>query len=315
VILNCKICNTEFSPRGRSLTCSKECSLINRQNSKDEATIKARLNGTAKENHKRAYEKKKAMILAEKGPRILKDERIRNVSSLMMCENCGNLFIYKTKLLRNVPAHFYCSTDCKNKSIKKPDPSIHNKVKAQCDGCGVVYRKRRKDLNELNFCTTQCRQDYWEERDRLLGLNNVKEVCCNSCGKHIFRDIRNKYFFCSQECHSKIKQGSGSNFWKGGITKFTNSLRSSRQMIEWRQSVLSLNGSVCKSCGSTEEIEVHHIKELYKILVSNNIKTRKEAINCPEIWNVLNGMVLCHSCHANVHGYDWSNWVHKKQVA
>lgn len=55
----------------------------------------------------------------------------------------------------------------------------------------------------------------------------------------------------------------------------------------WRKQVLAKCGKKCQMCGSTENIEVHHI-----VPIAENKDLR---------YAVDNGMVLCRKCHKEVH--------------
>ena len=50
-------------------------------------------------------------------------------------------------------------------------------------------------------------------------------------------------------------------------------------------------------------VTVHHIKSFVKVLKENNIKSRKEAKNCNEIWNINNEQTLCEICHSLTDNY------------
>jgi DNA-directed RNA polymerase subunit RPC12/RpoP len=58
----------------------------------------------------------------------------------------------------------------------------------------------------------------------------------------------------------------------------------------WRKLVLSRDDYTCVQCGSTDNIQAHHIKLFSEF---------------PELaFDVDNGMSLCATCHSEIHGYN-----------
>ncbi|QOR55411.1 MAG: hypothetical protein SHS37scaffold145_62 [Phage 71_18] len=55
----------------------------------------------------------------------------------------------------------------------------------------------------------------------------------------------------------------------------------------WRQAVITRDGHACTRCGSTEELQAHHIKEW--------------ATHPADRYDVDNGVTLCRTCHQAVH--------------
>jgi len=49
------------------------------------------------------------------------------------------------------------------------------------------------------------------------------------------------------------------------------------------------------------KLNAHHIKQFHNIIEENKIKTREEANNCEELWNINNGITLCKECHIIAH--------------
>lgn len=68
---------------------------------------------------------------------------------------------------------------------------------------------------------------------------------------------------------------------------YTNRNRSDLGYQKFRKKVLKRDKYSCRLCGSTEDLEVHHIKEY---------------VNYPDLrTDVKNGITLCHSCHRKQH--------------
>jgi phage shock protein C len=65
----------------------------------------------------------------------------------------------------------------------------------------------------------------------------------------------------------------------------------------WQKEVFKKYGRICQACGVKENLEIHHRQSMYSIIKINNIDTTYKAINCKELWNIENGIVLCIKCH------------------
>lgn len=98
--------------------------------------------------------------------------------------------------------------------------------------------------------------------------------------KRVFTDAERKKL-------SRERSGSGSNFWKGGITP--ERARISRWTSEVAAPIVHrANGWRCVQCGSNKELEAHHIKPV---------------VHHPELaYDIDNITTLCHVCHKHSHG-------------
>lgn len=91
--------------------------------------------------------------------------------------------------------------------------------------------------------------------------------------------------------------------WKGGISPPMMLIRSSKKMIEWREAVYKRDNycdwfSGCKGNG---DLEAHHIVRWKDMVKKYNIKTFEDAMNCPELWDVNNGITMLKSSHMAYH--------------
>ena len=66
---------------------------------------------------------------------------------------------------------------------------------------------------------------------------------------------------------------------------------------EWKNKILKRDNYTCKKCGIKNNLIVHHIKSLKRIVDENDIKTSEQALKCGIIWNVSNGITFCKYCH------------------
>jgi ribosomal protein S27AE len=66
--------------------------------------------------------------------------------------------------------------------------------------------------------------------------------------------------------------------WKGGRTKRVQLIRLMPEYYQWRSDIFKRDNWTCQTCGLRGgKLEAHHIKELIKIYIENNIKTCEDA--------------------------------------
>ena len=100
-------------------------------------------------------------------------------------------------------------------------------------------------------------------------------------------------------------RGLKCNFWKGGITKLYDLIRTSFKYRQWRSDIFTHNNFTCQKCGDNKggNLEAHHIKSFALILKEYQIKTLEQAEQCEELWNINNGQTLCIECHKKTKNY------------
>ena len=82
---------------------------------------------------------------------------------------------------------------------------------------------------------------------------------------------------------SETRKGKSNGNWRGGITKLLKSLRSSREMRQWKKIILERDNYTCQDCGNKDDLQVHHIKSI---------------IDYPNLlFATKNGITLCIKCH------------------
>lgn len=99
-----------------------------------------------------------------------------------------------------------------------------------------------------------------------------------------------------------VLRGEDSPSWKGGLTPLKMVIRTSDSYKNWRLSVFERDEFTCQDCGQLRgDIQAHHIEHFSTILYKYNITTMDEALACPTLWDIDNGVTVCISCHANRH--------------
>jgi len=89
--------------------------------------------------------------------------------------------------------------------------------------------------------------------------------------------------------------------WKGGSTGINLSIRRMNENRKWMDAVKKRDGK-CRSCGSKENLESHHVTPMQVLIEINKITSRGEARECAALWDVSNGITLCRKCHYKLHG-------------
>lgn len=98
----------------------------------------------------------------------------------------------------------------------------------------------------------------------------------------------------------KKTQGEQHYRWKGGVSKLNLSIRQMTENRRWMDSVKSRDG-LCIRCGSKWRLEAHHKIGLAELIKRHNIKSREDAQNTPELWDINNGETICELCHYKEH--------------
>lgn len=198
---------------------------------------------------------------------------------------CGKWF-----RLNNIKSSKYCSRECtykfRNTGGKRgkhyPNVRPWNKrdeVSKICPVCGAVFLTRKE---KAVYCSKEC----WSRRSTIIQT-------CLKCGREFKTTKSSNYKYCSTECRnlaSRERTGEKAWAWKGGKTKETKCRRTSAHYKEWRMAVFTRDGFKCQICGKHgSDLEAHHIKEV---------------CNYPDlIFEVDNGLTLCHKCHKTTDNY------------
>jgi 5-methylcytosine-specific restriction endonuclease McrA len=125
------------------------------------------------------------------------------------------------------------------------------------------------------------------EESKIKRSKSIKEWCKNNKDKVLVR--------------GKKTRGELHYNWKGGKSNLNQDIRSLDEMRKWQKTVKKRDKK-CLHCGSTKELESHHIISVNEMLDKYNITNRDEARRCKEFWNIQNGITLCRKCHYKLEG-------------
>lgn len=163
---------------------------------------------------------------------------------------------------------------------------------------------------------------FWNEEKTNSNRNKQFWLFMCECGKTLISDKHPVVQGNTQSCGclgleksievinkvnaSKIMLGEGNPSWKGGVSPLKQKIRSLPEYDSWRFSVYKRDGGRCIECARKGTC-AHHLVFLSELLSTYNITTLEEAISCPALWDVSNGVTLCESCHLNkAHGGNYS---------
>jgi len=181
----------------------------------------------------------------------------------------------------------------------------------QCSQCGIEFDKpdwyiKRNMKN--HFCSSQCNATFHSGEDSPR-WNSIESVCPNCGDKFIIKKSQNercKVSCCSKECMYEYRRNNGHMVrednpnWQGGKTEFNHEIRELGLYKDWRDACFIRDDYTCQKCNKVGgDLHVHH-KTSFKELIKN-IEDHKQARNCPELWNIDNGITLCVDCHKLEH--------------
>ena len=147
-----------------------------------------------------------------------------------------------------------------------------------------------------------------------MGIEKKCEYCDSSFKTWKCRLNIGSGKYCSRECANNAmlgkpnikNSGKNSNFWKGGIAPLNKRIRNHYKYRLWRDDVFTRDDYTCQKCGIRGgRLEPHHVVPFATLLLKNSIKRLSEALACVELWNINNGLTLCHDCHKLTNNYGW----------
>ena len=192
----------------------------------------------------------------------------------------------------------FCSKQCKHSYQRR-----HDKI-ASCSYCGkpVTINWYRKNARRY-FCSRDC---------YMKSLSARVNVVCAGCGKPFTTyKSRQRYYhklYCTLDCYKKHGAISTPGYARNEKYELLrHRLTNTAQFYAWRKSVLERDGYRCVACKSEQDLRVHHILELYKIVYKYNptlsLDKVSEIVCSPEFNDLTNGKTLCSSCHLIEHHY------------
>ena len=104
--------------------------------------------------------------------------------------------------------------------------------------------------------------------------------------------------------HQTQTSGENNPNWKGGISSTNRSSRNSIEFRLWREAVFARDKWTCQKCGKHGgRLSPHHKISLLKIINKYNFETWEDVKRCKILWDINNGITLCHDCHKLTDSY------------
>lgn len=163
------------------------------------------------------------------------------------------------------------------------------KIKLFCKQCGnSIYKYPSQISNgEGKYCSKDCYSEAMRGIDLFSNTTRGRrsrvrvEIKCSHCSK-LFETVASKIGvrrYCSKKCYLKSVKNTITNI---------RQLRDSNSYKEWRISVYRRDSFKCQSCGSVgTNLNAHHIVPI--------------AVDPSKIFDIVNGVTLCGSCHKITH--------------
>ncbi|MGR3177795.1 MAG: HNH endonuclease [Candidatus Anammoxibacter sp.] len=242
---------------------------------------------------------------------------------LRKCEICNKSFKTYNCYIKKGQGNF-CSKSCasiyksKNSNYTPPKGKDHhrwNKKLIRCKYCKNGFMTNQKSKQQ--FCSVLC-YSYWQsENVRKENHHNYigKELICKQCERlFIPKDGQYKRKYCSKKCYVKYQKGKPllmNIMGKRWVTPRTYHLKPNRVLQsgamynEWRAKIYERDNYTCQDCGeSGGKLNAHHINPVSMF---------------PELlFELTNGMTLCHECHKKTDSYGWknywNNYINKKTI-
>jgi hypothetical protein len=143
--------------------------------------------------------------------------------------------------------------------------------------------------------------DFQKQRvkDALTGLKRSEET--NELNRIVHTGlVQSKE---AREKNSIAQRGEKNHAWKGGVTVFNESIRSSSKYLAWRDAVYKRDNYTDVITGErgNGNLNAHHIMPFAEIIEKYNITTFEEAMACEELWDVSNGITMIEANHILYH--------------
>jgi hypothetical protein len=108
-------------------------------------------------------------------------------------------------------------------------------------------------------------------------------------------------------------RGNKTVFYIDGRSKLIKTIRNSCLYKLWRRMVYERDNYICQACEQRGgSLHPHHKIPFILLLRQYNITSVEQAFNCEPIWDVNNGLTLCHDCHKKTDTYGGASLYRRK---
>ena len=186
-----------------------------------------------------------------------------------------------------------------------------------CIVCGVPLYRPAKQLAKIRYAT--CSNAHRHEAAAVFGASPATQAAFKKGqvkghtrlkgAKHTdetrakMKDSHKKMWAASPDRGKQQARGENHYKWKGGVTPTTIAIRICSKSMKWYRTVKAAANYTCQLCHiSGGRMETHHLRPFAYLMDWYQITSVEAAQECPELWDLNNGMCLCQRCHAGIHG-------------
>lgn len=190
----------------------------------------------------------------------------------------------------------------------------------ECQKCSKKFEVSLSSVGKRKFCSTYCSR-LGQLKGKATGKRSEQAKKNIIAGGTTFKkgsSVWNKGRHYSEEQRTKMRMAQQKRVSQPGYIPWNKGIRSleacSRKILrdaieslweykDWRKDVLKRDDYTCAvpGCGEKKNIHVHHMTTVKTIIKLYDLKTMQDALNCPLLWKVSNGVVLCKEHHNNAH--------------
>lgn len=195
------------------------------------------------------------------------------------------------------------SCGCFNRTNNTGENSVFwngGQISNTCEHCGGEYKIKRSKKDSSRFCSRECLYAWVSQnksgKNSHAWMGGGEQIPCDWCGKMHQRATSQLATnnFCSRKCKgrwfSENIVGAAHPMWNPDLTDEERIIgRGYPEIRQWTQNVLHRDSYTCQICGSTENVEAHHMYS-YK--------------HFPQYRFVIEyGETMCRSCHISFHSW------------
>lgn len=187
------------------------------------------------------------------------------------CVICGAMFVPAKDRRR------CCSWECAQEFQSRRAAS--RRVTLSCAVCDKPFDVIPSRAKTARYCSMQCYGESKRGEQRALRVTQT----CKQCGEpfevraSVLRKQRRIGRYCSIECSNAAQSARKAQRRDKLLTG------------AWRDFVLERDGHRCQSCGATDQLHAHHIRQWSTYPAGR--------------FDPANGVTLCKTCHMNLHNH------------
>ena len=206
---------------------------------------------------------------------------------------------------------------CSRCKTRKPVKDFHkncgtpDEYNYTCKVCRIGHTQGRKPYQK-RCDTEQVKKWYLVEKKSLTWIGNQLNTSSQTVSKWLSRaGIKLRDF--KEQSRIELRR------IRGMIKPLKELIRYCGRGKDWQAALLEKYGHKCVGCGTTENLQCHHIKPMHSLLqdflkLHPDLDSDKDRIllsdlakTHDEFFDINNGNVLCWNCHLKEHNFNFNN--------